>query len=141
MPKIFLHKFKVEKDAIDDNNHVNNVVYVKWMQDIAKLHSTALGWSLKEYHKYGIGWVAKSHYIEYKSPAFLNDNINAYTWVAEMSNIISLRKYKFIRQNDSKIIAEAKTEWVFVKIKSGHPTRIIEPVKNSFLVVPLDEEP
>jgi acyl-CoA thioester hydrolase len=141
MPEIFIHNFTVKAESIDDNNHVNNVVYVQWMQDIAVLHSTAQGWSLEECFKTGVAWVAKSHYVEYKNPAFLNDEIVAYTWVSEMNNIISLRKYKFIRKVDSKIIAEAETEWVFVKIKSGRPTRIPDSVKNSFQIVPKDLEP
>ncbi len=141
MPKIFTHNFTVEKNAIDENKHVNNVVYVQWMQDIAILHSTAQGWSQDAYLKSETGWVARSHYIQYKSPAFLNDEIIAHTWVTNMTKIISLRKYKFIRKTDSKILAEAETEFVFVKIKTGRPCRISEPVLDAFHVVPVDEEP
>jgi acyl-CoA thioester hydrolase len=141
MPKIFIHNFKVEIDAIDENNHVNNVEYVHWMQNIAILHSTAQGWSQKEYLKKKGGWVAKSHYVQYRSPAFMNDEIIAYTWVSSMSKLSCLRKYKFARKGDSKTLAEAETEWVFINIKTGRPTRIFESVKNSFQIVPVDQEP
>ncbi|MCK5096579.1 MAG: acyl-CoA thioesterase [Desulfobacteraceae bacterium] len=141
MSKIFTHSFRVQKDAIDENNHVNNVVYVHWMQNIAILHSTAQGWSKEAYLKSHAGWVAKSHYIQYKSPAFLDDEILAHTWISNMGKLTCLRKYKFIRKSDSKVLAEAETEWVFIKIKTGRPTRITESVQNSFQILPVNEEP
>jgi acyl-CoA thioester hydrolase len=141
MSKIFTHNFMVRIEAIDENNHVNNVVYVHWMQEVAILHSTEQGWSQAAYLKANAGWVAKSHYIQYKSPAFLNDEIIAYTWVSTMSKLTSLRKYKFIRKTDYRVIARAETEWVFVNIKTRRPTKITEPVKNSFKIVPIDQEP
>ena len=48
---------------------------------------------------------------------------------------------KFIRKTDSIVIAETETEWVFVNITTGRPTKIPESVKNSFQVVPANEEP
>ena len=141
MPKIFTHNIKVGSDAIDENNHVNNVVYVQWMQDIAILHSTTQGWSMEEYYRFKTGWVARSHYIQYRSPAFLNDQIIAHTWISTMDKLSCLRKCKFIRKTDSIVIAETETEWVFVNIITGHPTKILESVKNSFQVVPANEEP
>lgn len=141
MPRIFIHNIKVEINSIDENNHVNNVVYVQWMQDVAILHSTEQGWSQDKYFETKAGWVAKSHYVQYRSPAFLNDEILIYTWVSSMSQLSSVRKYKFIRKSDSKIVAEAVTDWVFVDIKTGRPITITESVKNSFQVVPVDQEP
>ncbi|MCP3953943.1 MAG: acyl-CoA thioesterase [Desulfobacterales bacterium] len=141
MVKIFTHNIKVGKKAIDENNHVNNVVYVKWMQDVAILHSTEQGWSQKEYFEIKAGWVVKSHFVQYKSPAFMNDEIIVHTWVSTMSSMSSLRKYKFIRKADSKILAEAETDWVFVNIKTGRPTKILGPVKKSFQIVHINQEP
>jgi acyl-CoA thioester hydrolase len=141
MPEIFMHNIKVDIKAIDEIDHVNNVVYVQWMQDIAILHSIAQGLSQEAYLTAGAGWVAKSHFIQYRSPAFLNDEIIVYTWVSKMSALSSLRKYKFIRKTDSKVIVEAETDWVFVNIKTGRPLRISEAVKKSFQIVPADQEP
>ncbi len=141
MPHIFIHNIKVGTQAIDENNHVNNVVYVQWMQNVAILHSTEQGWSQEKYFETKAGWVAKSHYVQYKSPAFLNDEILIYTWISSMSQLSSLRKYKFIRKADSKVLAEAETDWVFVNIKTGRPMKIFEPVKNSFQIIPVDQEP
>ncbi len=58
-----------------------------------------------------------------------------------MPKLSCLRKYKFIRKTDSKVLAETVTEWIFVNIKTGRPTRISESVKDSFQVVPIDQEP
>ena len=142
MPEMFMHNIKVDIKAIDEIDHVNNVVYVQWMQDIAILHSIAQGCSQESVlNRWRCGWVAKSHFIQYRSPAFLNDEIIVYTWVSKMSTLSSLRKYKFIRKTDSKVIVEAETDCIFVNIKTGRPLRISEAVKKSFQIVPADQEP
>ncbi len=77
MPAIFRYNFTVTKDAIDGNNHVNNVVYIKWMQDIAIMHSNAQGCDSKKYREIGGSWLIRSHFIEYLKPAFEGDEIDA----------------------------------------------------------------
>ena len=44
MPRILIHHLDVPEDVIDTNRHVNNLAYVRWMQEVAIMHSTARGW-------------------------------------------------------------------------------------------------
>ena len=105
---IFRHDLTVPNNAIDDNGHVNNVVYVQWMQDVATLHSNAVGLTRKAYEKNGSAWIVRSHHVDYRSPAFEGDEIEAITWISDFKKVTSRRKYKFVRKGDQKLLASAE---------------------------------
>jgi acyl-CoA thioester hydrolase len=131
--KFFYYDIKVTENEIDFNNHLNNFYYVKWMQESGIEHSKANGITLKTYERLQATWFAKSHYIEYKAPAYLGDEIRVKTWISEIGKIKSKRKYEFYRISDNKLLATAETVWVFVDTKSGRPTPIKDEIKNSFI--------
>jgi acyl-CoA thioester hydrolase len=69
---IYRYEFTVPESAVDQNGHVNNVVYVQWMQDVAILHANATG-GTRAMHAAGGTWVVHSHKVEYLSPAFADE--------------------------------------------------------------------
>ena len=76
----FAHPLTVTSADIDEMGHVNNVVYVRWVQEVAAAHWHALA-SAELKAKYA--WVVLRHEIDYKNPAFLHDEVTGYTWVGE----------------------------------------------------------
>lgn len=138
MTPIFRHKFTVSPETIDENGHVNNVVYVQWMQDVAVLHSDAAGCTDMT-RQIGAMWVARSHKIEYLSPAFAGDEIEALTWVADFRKVRSRRRYKFVRTADQTTLARGETDWVFMDAQAGRPRSIAENVKAAFDLLPDDQ--
>jgi acyl-CoA thioester hydrolase len=110
---IYRHEFTVSQDAMDMNGHVNNVIYVQWMQDVAILHCDATG-GTEATHAAGATWVARSHRIEYLKPAFSNETVMALPWVVEFRRVRSLRRYRFLRKSDDTLLARGETDWVFV---------------------------
>ena len=137
---IYQHDFTVSADLMDQNDHVNNVVYVQWMQDVAVMHSEAVG-GTHAMHAAGASWFIRSHRIEYLAPAVAGDRVRIITWVANFRRIRSLRRYEFIRISDSKVLARGETEWVFVDADSGRPRTITDEVMNAFGTLPEDQEP
>lgn len=135
MSRVFVHSFKVPPEAIDIQRHVNNVEYLRWMQDVAIAHSTALGWPMERYLAARCGWVVRSHTIEYLRPALQDDPLRLLTWVAAVGERSSTRKYLFWRESDAQVIARAETGWVFVDARSGLPQQIRDDVRASFAVV------
>jgi len=131
----FYYEFRVTGDSIDQNGHVNNVVYIQWMQDVAVLHSEKCG-GTAAMQQFGATWVVRSHAIDYLSPAFADDLIIAETWVANFRKVRSLRKYKFIRISDGKILARGETDWVFVSVEKGRPLAVPEVVQTCFPLLP-----
>ena len=130
---IFRYEFVVPNDAIDRNGHVNNVVYIQWMQDVAIRHYEARGTAAMQ--AAASSWVVRSHQIEYLSPAFAGDEIEIITWVVNLRRVRSVRRYKFVRLSDGKLLAKGETDWVFVN-SSGRPRAIPENVRSCFTLMP-----
>ncbi len=135
MQAIYRYRFVVEPEAIDANGHVNNVVYVQWMQDIAVRHADAAGCT-DVTRRIGATWIARSHWIEYLRPAFVGDEIEALTWVANFRKVRSLRRYKFVRTTDNTTLAQGETDWVFADVKTGRPRAIPNEVSRAFELLP-----
>jgi acyl-CoA thioester hydrolase len=141
MPAIYEHRLTVPPEAIDGQGHVNNLEYVRWMQEAALAHSAAHGWPSARYRELGAGWVVRSHKIEYLQASFAGDEIVVYTWVADFRKIRSLRKYKMVRLGDGATVALAETDWAFIGYEHRVPRRIPPEVSEAFLVVPPAQEP
>ena len=137
---VYSYEFTIPENALDMNGHVNNVVYVQWMQDVAILHANATG-GTRAMHAAGGTWVVHSHKVEYLSPAFADEEIVALTWVVNFRRVRSIRRHKFFRKSDNKLLVRGETEWVFVDAESGAPRKIPEEVLRLFPLVAEDSEP
>ena len=140
MPRIFVHRIDVPATAIDVYGHVNNIEYIRWMQDAASAHSAAQGWNLERYVELGAGWVVRSHTIEYLRPTFEGDPLSLLTWVAGFAKRTSPRKFLFWRHSDRKPVAQAETVWAFVDFGTGRAVAIPPVVESAFEVVPAGED-
>ena len=124
---VYRHQFTVPESAVDENGHVNNVVYVQWMQDVAVLHFEETGGG-EEMRAIGATWVARSHYIEYLKPVYAGDDVIAMTWVENLRRVRSLRRYQFRRPGDNMLLAWGETDWVFLDIASGRPRNVPDEI-------------
>jgi acyl-CoA thioester hydrolase len=131
---VFQYPHTVRDDEIDELGHANNVVYVAWMQAAALAHTAALGWPAERYQRLGVGWVARSHSIEYLRPAMAGDELIIETRVADMKKATSTRHYRVIRRSDGELLATAQTHWAFVNYATGKPTRIPPEIAAAFPV-------
>ena len=141
MPAIYEQHLTIAPEANDENGHVNNVVYIQWMQDIATLHSDAQGCTRERYRQLGSSWFIRSHKIDYLYPAFSGDELTIKTWVSSMKRTRSLRRYCFINSKDNRVLARAKTDWVYVCTETGRPRTIDREVAHAFILVSAEEEP
>jgi len=123
--KDFSITFTVDKNDIDELGHVNNVVYVRWVQEVAAAHWDSLA-SSEIKQKYV--WVVLRHEIDYLSAAFENDNITATTWVGESIGARSERFVQIIHSNTGKLIAKAKTTWCMLDGDTMKPKRVDEVI-------------
>lgn len=124
MTPVFTRRIIVTADAIDANGHVNNVVYVQWMQDLAVEHYMSL--SGLDAQGADATWVAHEHRVRYLAPAVEGDVIEARTWVEAMRRVRSKRRYAFVRVTDGKTLVEGETDWAFIDAKTGFPQPIPE---------------
>ena len=135
MSEVHRKRITVGVDSIDAHGHVNNQEYLRWMQELAIEHSTALGWPFERYLASGASWYVKSHFIDYLRPAQLGDTLLACTWVSAMDERSSPRHTLFLRESDRQIVARAETLWIYVSLKTGRPLRIADDVRAAFPLV------
>ncbi len=138
---IFRHRITVSKAHIDVNKHVNNVVFVQWMQDIAYAHSKAVGFDAKRLDELGTTWVIRSHFIKYQRPALEGEQLIVYTWPHEVKKASALRRYKFVRALDHAVIASGESDWVYIDRTNGRPKAIDEEMIAAFPEVAEKDEP
>ena len=139
--RIFRYPFVFPPEAEDENRHVNNIEYVRKLQEAAIAHTLQNGWSPGELHEHGWTWVVRSHFIEYLQPCRAGEEIAILTWVSSFKKIRSLRKYRFVRTSDGAVLANAETDWVFLDFHKGRPVSIPPEVLAAYVVVPEEEEP
>jgi acyl-CoA thioester hydrolase len=130
--RVYRRSFTIPADAIDENGHANNVVYVQWMQDIAVEHYASIG-GIEAQGK-DATWVIREHKIEYFLPAFAGEEIEIKTWVENIRRVRSLRKYEFVRRSDGRVLVRGETDWVFVDAKTGKPLPIPQEVSKVFTI-------
>ncbi|MFN8434956.1 MAG: acyl-CoA thioesterase [Anaerolineales bacterium] len=128
---IYSKPITIPSSAIDENGHVNNVVYVQWMQDIAIEHYASIGGV--EAQGPDATWVIRKHSIEYFLPAFEGEEIEVRTWVEDLRKVQSLRMYEFVRKSDGKTLVKGESDWVFMDMKTGSLKAIPERIKKIFV--------
>jgi len=117
---------QVEADDLDERAHVNNVVYLQWVQDAASAHWSALA---PDGAREEIAWVALRHEIDYLKPAVLGDEIAITTWVGVAEGLSFERFTEMRRRSDDVLLARARTLWCPVDAKTGRPRRVSAEVR------------
>ena len=124
-------RIEVKESDIDMMGHVNNVVFLRWVQEAATAHwFTAASPTDQE----ALLWVVLRHEIDYKHPALLEDEIVAQTWVGTASRRAFERHTELSRASDGRLLARARTLWCPIDAKTGKPTDVSADVRARFSV-------
>ncbi|UII22281.1 acyl-CoA thioesterase [Fulvivirga ligni] len=124
----YTHTIRVKPEDIDQMGHVNNVVYVKYVQDTAEAHwkNVASSDMMDE-----TSWVVLRHEIDYLAPAFQDDVLECTTWV-EPAEGLKLPRNVSIKNQKGKELIKARTLWCALDAKTHRPKRIGEEMYTWF---------
>lgn len=123
----FSHSFRVSAADIDAQGHVNNVAYVRWIQDAAVAHWFAV---TDETTRERLTWMLTRHEIDYKKQTFENEEITVTTWVGEPSRITWERFTEITRGED--LLVKARSVWCLIARQTMKPARITTELKLMF---------
>ncbi len=115
----FSIEIAVQPGDIDELNHVNNVVFVRWVQDVAIAHWMATS-SAELRDTYS--WMLLRHEIDYVGQAFLGDRLIGTTWVGEAKGATFERFVEL--KKEGKVITKSRTVWALLDAKTLKPRRI-----------------
>ncbi len=123
----FSHSFRVCAEDIDAQAHVNNVAYVRWIQDVAVAHWFSI---TTEETREKFTWIVTRHEIDYKKQAFENETVTVTTWVGEPTRV-SWERFTEITRGES-VLVKARSVWCLIDRETSKPTRITSELKYLF---------
>ena len=121
----------VEPADVDQLGHVNNVTYVRWVQEAAVAHWTAVAPAVDQVN---VQWIVLRHEIDYLQPALLGDGIIARTWVGSASRVRFERFTELLRASDRTLLAKARTMWCPIDAQKHRPMAVSAEVRARFSV-------
>jgi acyl-CoA thioester hydrolase len=116
---------------IDEQNHVNNTVYLRWVQEVATAHWRAVA---STYAQESIGWVVLRHEIDYKAPACPGEDVVLRTWVDKATRLTFERFTEIRRSSDGQLLSTARTLWCPINAQTGRPVRVPVEVREQFSI-------
>lgn len=123
-PDQFVVRRHVEWRDIDGAGHVNNAMYMVYLEDCVVQTAAHYGWPMSRMFEAGFGIIARHYRIEYKQSAVLGDELELRTWVTDISYANAERYYTITRVSDGIELVRAHVTWVWVDINTGRPIRI-----------------
>jgi acyl-CoA thioester hydrolase len=130
------HVVSVDVDAadIDEYGHVNNAVYLRWLDRAAWSHSAALGVSVADCTRLRRGMAALRIEIDYVRAALPQDRVEVATWIVESDRKLRVkRRFQIRHAVDNGTLARATTEYVCLNLDSGRATRMPPEFKNAYV--------
>lgn len=121
--------FAVAPSDLDELNHVNNIRYIEWIQDISKKHWYHV---TAEEQRKSMVWVVRNHNISYHKSAVLGDTININTYIESNKGPISTRIVEIKDNKSGELLAKGVTQWCLLDAVTFRPKRVPEEVKTLF---------
>ena len=123
-PGVFRMRRRVEWHDLDGAGHVNNAMYMVYLEECGVQVARAHGWPMSRMLEAGFGLVARRYRIEYTQSAVLDDELELTTWVSDPKRSSAVRHYTITRVFDGALAARAHVVWVWIELATGQPLRI-----------------
>ena len=129
-PAVFQLRTEATAEDLDALGHVNNLVYLRWVQEVATAHWRAEASGDLQRR---ITWVVVRHEIDYHVAALEGDGILLRTWVDGGTRTTSDRHTEIFREDDGVLLARARTVWCPLDAEGGRPVRVADALPVGFL--------
>jgi acyl-CoA thioester hydrolase len=121
-------------EDIDDLGHVSNLVYARWILEVALAHSAAVGWDNAAYRRLGAIWVVRRHEIDYLSSVMPEQRVAVTTWVEALKGVSSIRRTSMRRISDNVEVCRGSSTWAFIDLATGKPRKVPDELRMAFPV-------
>jgi acyl-CoA thioester hydrolase len=124
LPHPFALVHRVAAEEIDEYAHVNNAVYLRWLDRIAWTHSAKLGMTLEDCLVLRRGMAVRHTRIDYLEAAVEGDELLLATWLVSCDGRLRCtRRFEIVRLSDNKRVADAEIEYFCLNLDTGKPCR------------------
>ncbi|KQN82080.1 thioesterase [Sphingomonas sp. Leaf67] len=128
-PPRYTRQITAGPDDIDELGHVNNAVWVRWIQDVAVAHWHAL--ATPEQHAAYV-WVITRHEIDYRGSVLAGETVTGETWVADAPKGARFDRLMRFTGTDGRVKVDARTTWALLDRQSGRLLRVPAEVVDRF---------
>jgi acyl-CoA thioester hydrolase len=128
---IFRRDRTVAPRDVDVLNHVNNLVWVRYVVELAAAHADALGVGFEAMRARGGIWIVRRHEVVYHANVPAGATIRESTWISELRGALSTRHTRF-ESEAGALLVEARTEWAYVDATTLRPRRVPAEVRSRF---------
>lgn len=124
-PGVFTQERRVQWSDVDPAGHVNNAVYLSYLEDCAVRDAVSRGWPMQRMlEEGGFAIVARRYRIQYRQQALPDDKLQVSTWISDVKRATAVRHYAIRRADDGELLTQARALWVWIDPQTGRPVRI-----------------
>ncbi|MFN2327847.1 MAG: acyl-CoA thioesterase [Chromatocurvus sp.] len=124
-PSPFTLQRRVAAPDIDELEHTNNTVYVKWCEAAAWAHSASVDLDMAAYRRLDRAMAITRSEFDYLQASRLGDELSIATWITGWDGRLTMhRRFQVIRHSDSATLLRARMTFVCIEISSGRPRRM-----------------
>ncbi|MEX2541855.1 MAG: thioesterase family protein [Trueperaceae bacterium] len=120
-PLSYSQRLLVEDVDIDDLGHVNNAVFLQWVEACCRAHAERQGMPTEKMLALGALPVVRRHVATYRQPGNVGDRIEVSTRIVRVRGPLASRHNEVRRLSDGKLLVDVKTDWVWIDPASGKP--------------------
>ncbi|MGC1270607.1 MAG: thioesterase family protein [Croceibacterium sp.] len=130
MPNRFSLTFTAAPEHIDENGHVNNAVWVQWMEALSTAHWEA---DAPAEHVAAYAWVVTRHEIDYRGNIGLGESVTGTTEIREGPSGARFDRHFTFTNSAGKVLVNARTTWAMIDRKTQRLMRVPAEVSEPFL--------
>jgi acyl-CoA thioester hydrolase len=123
---------RVRQYEVDVLGHVNNAVYLNYLEQVAVEHAESLGFTHERLLELGGLFVVRRHEIDYLGAAAAGDELRVTTWVESFSGARALRTYEIVHAGSGRRLVAARTVWAWIDAKSFAPRPVPRAIIDAF---------
>ena len=127
---VFEMVFTAGPEHIDELGHVNNAVWVQWIQQVAVAHWDAFA---DASHRQAYYWVVVRHEIDYLRAAHEGDRVTGRTWVGDVPKGARFDRFMEFIGKDGRQCVRSRTQWAIIDKALGRPVRVPTEVIAPFM--------
>lgn len=131
-PAVYKGRYRVEWRDVDPQRHVNNAAYLSYIENCVMDMAREKGWPAERIEREGFAIFAREYRIEYVRPAFLDDELEIWTWVSDKRRATAVRHYEIRRAGTAELLVRARALWVWINRETGMPIRIPPAFEEAF---------
>jgi acyl-CoA thioester hydrolase len=132
MKNYFEYTRVVQEEDLDELEHVNNAVYLVYIETAAREHAVREGFTLEDFKAHGVVPIVRSHHITYYKSAQGGDTLLVSTEVKDVSGPKAIRHNQVRLSNTKELLVEAVTEWVWLDAETMRPKRVPKAIREAF---------